>query len=117
MDDVISGSILINLVDGTRQPLPANVKWTAKLDDGRAPSEWRLVDIKGTGSAELIKALAYFDNFFDNYTVIVSAQGYEDAAWMPVHISPAKPAPVDLMLIPKDAHPNFSGADWPAPVS
>jgi len=117
MDDVISGSILINLVDGTRQPLPANVKWTAKLDDGRAPSEWRLVDIKGTGSAELIKGLAYFDNFFDNYTVIVSAQGYEDAAWMPVHISPAKPAPVDLMLIPKDAHLNFSGADWPALVS
>ena len=114
MNDADTGSILLNLADGTRQPLPANVKWSAKIHDGRAPSEWRLVNIDGAGPAELIKGLTYFDNLFDNYTVIVNAQGYEDAAWMPVRISPAKPAAVDLMLIPKDAHLNFSGASWRA---
>ena len=114
MNDADTGSILLNLADGTRQPLPANVKWSAKIHDGRAPSEWRLVNIDGAGSAELIKGLTYFDNFFDNYTVIVNSQGYEDAAWMPVRISPAKPAAVDLMLIPNDAHLNFSGASWRA---
>lgn len=112
MDD--TGSILINLVDGTRQPLPANVKWSAQIHDGRPPSEWRLVNINGAGPAELIKGLTYFDNFFDNYTVIINSNDYEDAAWMPVHISSAKPAAVDLMLIPKEAHLNFSGASWPA---
>jgi hypothetical protein len=112
MDD--TGSILINLVDGTRQPLPANVKWSAQIHDGRPPSEWPLVNINGAGPAELIKGLTYFDNFFDNYPVIINSNDYEDAAWMPVHISSAKPAAVDLMLIPKEAHLNFSGASWTA---
>jgi hypothetical protein len=114
MADADTGSILINLVDGTRQPIAAGVKWSAKIHDGRSPSEWRLVDIDGAGPAELVKELTYFDNFFDNYTVIVTAKGYEDAAWMPVHISPAKPVAIDLMLIPKGAHLNYAGASWPA---
>lgn len=46
--------------------------------------------------------------------MIVNAKGYEDAAWMPIHISPAKPAAVDLMLIPQNAHLNFNGATWQA---
>jgi hypothetical protein len=107
-----TGSILINLVDGTRQPLPANVQWSVKIFDGRAPSEWKEVDVNGAGSAELIKGLTYFDNLFDNYTVIVSAKRYQGAAWKPVNISPAKPAPLDLMLVPEGAHLNFSSATW-----
>jgi len=107
-----TGSILVNLVDGTRQPLPANVQWSARIFDGRAPSEWQETDVNGTGSAELIKGLTCFDNLFDNYTVIVSAKGYQGAAWKPVNISPAKPATLDLMLVPEGAHLNFSGASW-----
>jgi len=109
-----TGSILVNLVDGTRQPLPANVQWSARIFDGRAPSEWQESDVNGTGSAELIKGLTYFDNLFDNYTVIVSAKGYQGAAWKPVNISPAKPAALELMLVPEGAHLNFGGASWQA---
>jgi len=109
-----TGSILFNLVDGTRQPLPGNVQWSAQIFDGRAPSEWQKTSLEGTGSAELIKGLTFFDNLFDNYTVIVSAKGYQGAAWKPVNISPAKPAPVDLMLVPEGGHLNFSGASWQA---
>ncbi len=114
MDDANTGSILINLVDGTRQPLAGNVKWSARIHDGRPPSQWRMVDVPGAGSAELIKGLTFFDNLFDSYTVIVNSDGFDDAAWMPVHLSPAKPAAVDLMLMPKEAHLNFSNASWPA---
>jgi len=109
-----TASILINLVDGTRQALPAGVKWSARIFDGRTPSEWREADVNGEGSAELVKGLQFFDNLFDNYTVIVSAGGYQGAAWKPVHISPAKPAVIDLMLVPDGAHLNFSGASWQA---
>jgi hypothetical protein len=114
MDNGDTGSILINLVDGTRQPLAGNVKSSARIHDGRPPSQWRMVDVSGAGSAELIKGLTFFDNLFDNYTVIVNSDGFDDAAWMPVHLSPAKPATVDLMLMPKEAHLNFSNASWPA---
>jgi hypothetical protein len=114
MDNGNTGSILINLVDGTRQALAGNVKWSARIHDGRPPSQWRMVDVAGIGSAELIKGLTFFDNLFDNYTVIVNSDGFDDAAWMPVHLSPAKPATVDLMLVPKAAHLNFSNATWAA---
>src|SRR5579862_1844920 len=101
-----TASILFNLFDGTRQPLPANVQWSARIFDGRAPSEWHETRVDGTGPAELVKGLTYFDNLFDNYTVIVSAMGYQGAAWKPVNISPAKPATLDLMLIPDAARLN-----------
>jgi len=112
--DTQTGSILISLFDGTRQPLMNAVKWSAKIHDGRAPDEWQMLNIDGAGSSELVKGVSYFNNFFDNYTVIVSAKGYEDAGWMPVQISPAKPVTVDLMLLPKDGHVNFGGATWNA---
>ncbi|MGC0779656.1 MAG: hypothetical protein WCD68_20850 [Candidatus Acidiferrum sp.] len=114
MNETQTGSILINLVDGTQQPLSNSVKWSARIHDGRPPDQWQMVNVAGAGSAELVRGLRYFDNLFDSYTVIVNANGYEDAGWMPVHISPARPAPVDLMLLPKDSHLNFSGATWKA---
>ncbi len=110
--DPQTGSILINLVDGSRNPLLADVKWSAMIHDGRPPDEWQRVDVPGTGSAELIKDLRYFNNLFDAYTVLVSAASYEAAGWLPVHISPARAATVDLMLLQKNAGVNFSGAHW-----
>lgn len=112
-----TGSILINVADGTRQPLSSNVKWSSRIHDGRSPDDWSIFNVDGNGSAELIKGLPYFDNLFDNYTVVVSSDGCEDTGWTPVHISNLKPATTDLMLIPKDGHLNFSGAKWSTVVS
>ena len=58
------GDILINLVDGTRQPLPDAVKWSAIIRDGRSPGEWHITNIDGTSPAVLVKGLPYFNNFF-----------------------------------------------------
>jgi len=107
-----TAGILIQLVDGTRQALPSTLKWSARIHDGRGPDQWKMFDLDGDGSAELIKGLPYFDNLFDNYTVVVNANGYEDTGWTPVHISDVKPALVYLMLLPKNGHLNFSGANW-----
>jgi len=112
MDDTQTGSILISIVDGTRQPLSDAVGWSATIHDGRPPSQWCMTNADGSGSALLVKGLSYFDNFFDNYTVIVNAKGYEDAPWMPVHISRSRTVAVDLMLIPPNGHLNFDGASW-----
>ncbi|MEJ2009656.1 MAG: hypothetical protein P8Z30_16140 [Acidobacteriota bacterium] len=114
MDASPSGSILIHLVDGTRQPLPSSAKWSATIFDGRSPSERHTFDISGKGSAELVKGLPYFDNFFDGYSVIVNAEGYLGAAWRPVNIFPAKPVTASLMLIPRGGRVNFRGATWQA---
>ena len=107
-----TGSILINLVDGSRDPLPTNTKWSAMIHDGRSPDQWQRVDVPGIGHAEMVKDLRFFDNLFDAYTVLVSADGYESAGWLPVHISAVRPVSVDLMLLHKDATLNFSAATW-----
>lgn len=112
-----TGSILIYIVDGARQPLPNAVKWFSRIHDGRPPSDYKMTNINGAGANMLVQGLEWFDSPYDNYTVVVAAEGCEDAGWMPVLMSPAKPVPVDLMLIPKDARLNFSGADWKALTS
>lgn len=112
MDENPTGSILIHVVDGTRQALPDSVKWSGRIIDGRSLSERRTLNIDEAGPIVLVKGLQYFDNFFDNYTVVVQADGYEQAGWMPVPLSRARPAPVHLMLLPKDSHLNFSNATW-----
>jgi hypothetical protein len=114
MDDNPTGSIRINLVDGSRQPLGDKVQWSATMHDGRSPDDWELSRIDGQGPIELVEGLQFFDNFRDNYTVIVNADGYDDAGWMPVPISTKAPAPVSLMLVRNDSHPNFSDANWEA---
>ena len=47
MDETQTASILINLVDGTRQPVPISVKWSAAIHDGRPPDQWRIVSVDG----------------------------------------------------------------------
>jgi len=114
MPDSETGSILIHLFDGSRQPLSDSIKWSARIRDGRSPSESRTANVDTNGPIELVKGLTFFDNFFDNYTVVVSANKFEDAAWMPVHIEPSKPVAVFLMLIPTRGKCNFTNADWNA---
>jgi hypothetical protein len=56
-------------------------------------------------------SVPFFDNFGDNYTIIVSADGYEDGAWRPVTVSDRGPVIMDLLLLPKGgAH--FDEASW-----
>jgi hypothetical protein len=110
--DLASGSILVHVVDGTRQPLATDVKWSAKIHDGRSPNEWKMFNVDGSGPIELIKDLTLFNNFFDNYTVLVNANGWQSTGWAPVHIEAGKPIATFLMLLPKDGHINFSNATW-----
>jgi hypothetical protein len=109
-----TGNILINIVDGARQPLATSVQWSATIHDGRSPSEFETFNIDGAGSTELVKGLPYFGSFFDNYTVLINAKDYDDAGWMPVAIQKSQTTPVYLMLLEDDATINFNSATWAA---
>src|SRR5437667_3096994 len=87
-----------------------------RIQDGRSPSESdkSAVPLNGNGPIELVKGLRLFDNFFDNYSVFVTAKSFEDAAWRPIHIEPSKPIAVFLMLLPKNGKCSFENADWNA---
>jgi hypothetical protein len=56
--------------------------------------------------------LPFYDNQTDNYAVVASARGYEQAGFFPVAASPSVPAIVDIMLLRKSATFNFRDANW-----
>jgi len=63
----------------------------------------------------VLLTLDFFDNFADNYTLLVSADGYRDAGFFPVKVSQHFVANISLMLIPDDPHFQFD--DWERLIS
>ena len=105
-------TIVLHAYNGARQLFPANSKWTAQTRDGRSVSGGQnplFFEITGPSAALTVP---FFDNLFDQYTVIGHADGYDDSAWYPVHITDEAPVDLHLMFLAKDAAPQFGGATW-----
>lgn len=107
-------TLKVNLFTGARTLLPAGTRTLLTIRNGNQQS----VSLPNNGfftSANIeIAGLPFFDNFGDNYAVVASADGYEQAGFYPIPLSPAGPAVVDLMLVKKDAGYNFRNAAWTA---
>lgn len=101
--------ISVNLFDGWRQPLQPASDILFTVNDGNQKNvlrkEFRDSTVNVTG-------LQFFNNFGDNYTVIASGKGYEQAGFTPVKVSPQTPAVLDIMLLKKSAGYDFSRARW-----
>jgi len=104
-----TGSIVLQLVDGTREPFTKDV--LIHVVDGN--KQVRFADTF-RGPIITIRELPTFDNSGDLYTVIASAQGCRDAGFFPVKVAPNTLRPVFLMLVPKNGGPNFRQAHWEA---
>ena len=104
-----TSSLMINVFDGTRQPFPAGTNILYRVIDGNQKPIYTQDQKK---SSVYFKDLPFYDNFGDNYTVIVSSVGYRQAGFTPIKLSPAISSTVDLMLIPDDGQINFSSARW-----
>src|ERR1700748_3488763 len=99
-----TSTLTINVFDGTRQPFAAPVDIRYRITDGNSK---QLVDKGLRASSIKLDDLPFYDNFGDNYTVLVWAQGYQQAGFTPVKLSPTRPVVLDLMLIPNDPGLNF----------
>jgi hypothetical protein len=64
-------------------------------------------------TANLRLGVPFFDGPGDNYCVIASADGWLQAGFTPIVVSPSVVQIVDLMLLPKDGTFNFADARWP----
>lgn len=104
-----TGSMMINLYDGTRKPLPDATEVLVRITDG---NQKQLTPKTATSSNVFVPNLEYFNGLGDNYTVLVSSSGYVQAGFTPVKISPRVLQPVYLMLLPADGDFNFAGAQW-----
>jgi len=100
--------LMVNVFDGTRRRISPEVKLLVTLTNGFHEQVHRDYH---NGPSVLFK-LPGGDDISDNYSVVVWAEGYEQAGFAPVRINPRVVQHVDLMLLPKDAGFNFHDARW-----
>ena len=102
--------ITVNLFDGWRRPLAPQGDVLLTVRDG---NQHAVLDRKTVHASTIeIDNLQFFDNFGDNYTIVVSGDEYEQAGFTPVHVTPKTPGKVDVMLLRKNAGFDFSRARW-----
>ncbi len=108
--DSNTGSLMVNVFDGTRQPLRAGAQVLLRVLDG---NQKELVSQYYNSSNILVRGLPIYNNFGDNYTVVASAGSYQQAGFTPVKMCPNTVQSIDLMLLPNDGSFNFRDALWP----
>jgi len=109
-NDSTTGSLMVNVFDGTRQPIRAGTQILVRVIDG---NQKQILNQFYTVPNIEVEGLPIYNNFGDNYTVLVSADGYKDAGFTPVKMFAGAVQSVDLMLMPNDATFNFHDAAWP----
>jgi len=104
-----TSTLTINIFDGTRAPLSASADILYQVTDGNSK---RIFDKEERTASLRLTDLPFYDNWGDNYTVLVWAKGYQQAGFTPVKLSPTQPVVLDLMLIPANPGLNFADALW-----
>ncbi len=104
------GTALVNLTiyDGTRQPVKPETQILVTVYDG-AQNRLLSQDIMGP---RVTLRLPFHNNFADDYSIITSASGYQQAGFQPVQVSPNVPQALDLMLLAKGGSFHFAQAKW-----
>ena len=101
--------LMVNVFDGTREPFPVGTDILYRVIDGNQKQIYAQDETK---PSVYFKDLPFYDNFGDNYTVVISSDDYRQAGFTPIKLSPTISSRLDLMLIANDAHFNFAAATW-----
>src|ERR1035441_8915215 len=106
----MSTSVLnLRLFDGTGQLFPAGTQALVTVTDG---NQKQIVRQDFNAGQITINGLPFYDNHGDDYAVIAYVDGYKQAGYAPVELSPDAPVTVDLMLVPNNPAFNFAGLNW-----
>ena len=102
----------IRIFDGTRQPFAAPASFRVVITDGRGQLH---LDRNFPQATILVTGLPSFDGGVDGkYSVVITAQGYQDVGYQPVLVSDRVLTTLDLMLISNNPGFSFVNARWPA---
>lgn len=97
----------LRIFDGTRRLFSAPAKFLITVTDGNQTQHVR----DYLTANDIVFDLPFFNNFGDDYRVVVWAEGFRQAGFAPVRLSDHYVRILDIMLIAKD--PGFSFADAP----
>ena len=105
-----SSKLELRIFDGSRQLFAAPADFLITITDGNQVQRYR--DFRKEN--RIVFDLPFFDNFGDNYRVVVSTDGYRQAGFQPVILSEKFTRTLDIMLIPNDPGFSFVNARWEA---
>src|SRR2546421_12323949 len=83
VSEMSESRLQLRIFDGSRQPFSNPKNLLVRIVDG---NQKQLVS-KFYSANAIDFALPFYDNLGDNYTVLVSAEGYKDAGFYPVKLS------------------------------
>jgi hypothetical protein len=105
-----TSALRLRIFDGTRQLFTAPAQFLITITDGYQTQHVR----QYYSENDITFNLPFFDNFGDEYTVLVWAQGYKQAGFSPVELSNSYVKTLDLMLISDTPGFSFVNARWAA---
>lgn len=100
--------LVVRAFDGTRRLMSPGIKLLITLRDGNQKQLLRDYFPGPTAPFDV----PFYNNYWDNYTVIVYADKYHQAGFTPVRVSQSVPKVVDLILLPKNGRFRFRDQDW-----
>ena len=101
--------LTLRIFAGNRELFPMPAKVLVRIVDGNQKQQ-----VADFFSANVINFdLPFFDNFGDNYSVLVSLDGYKDAGFFPVKLSNSFTKTLDIMLVSRNPGFSFANARWP----
>ena len=103
--------IRLKIFDGARLPFTERQSVLLRVHNGQTTQSFtKTLNTKSLNEGEVLLNVDFFDNFADNYTVLISADDYRDAGFFPVKVSPKSVRELSLMLVPQD--PSFAFDPW-----
>jgi hypothetical protein len=106
--DRSKSALNLNIFNGARQPFPLATPVLVTIVDGQQNQLFR-DEVHGP---TIPFSLPIHDNLADNYSVIAFANGFEQAGFEPVKMTPGAAQALDLMLLPKNGDLHFAQAKW-----
>ncbi|MGA8090505.1 MAG: hypothetical protein WCA10_24735 [Terracidiphilus sp.] len=103
-------TLKLRIFDGTRQLFSPVVPFLVTIIDGNRKQLFRNFVQANQRQFDL----PFYDNGGDNYSVVVYADGFKQAGFMPVSLSDNYLRTLDIMLISNDPGFNFAAATWPS---
>src|ERR1700743_1591996 len=105
-----TSTLRLRIFDGTRQLFAASAKFLVTITDGNQTQQFR--DYIENNDETF--SVPFFDNLGDNYSVLIWADGYQQAGFVPVKLSTLYPTELAPMLIASDPGFNFANAPFRA---
>ena len=106
--DRTQASLMLSVVDGTRQPIPNDREFLVRVFDGRQAK----VHQGSHQGPHVFFRLPFTDGPANGHGITVSAKGFSDAGFFPVRLDPARLAAVSVMLLPRRGGFSFGPALW-----